>query len=149
MKLNIGCGQDIILGYRNVDISRPEPPLENVEYVQNYYELNCSAGEVEKIRCLYGLAQVPPEHVYITLQSWHQWLKEGGEVYIELYDVYLISNDFINGFIDIKQYADLIYGQQKRTAFTIDAFSDMIKEIGYKIIDAGLTRHSFYMTLTK
>lgn len=149
MNVNIGCGPDIIIGYQNYDINKPENPISEVKYVDSYLSIKFEPNTVEKIRSLYALHSIPAKNIFGFLQNCYAWLQNGGELYIELNDAYLISNDFANGFIDIAKYNALVYDNKKITSFTLEDFENMATEIGFKILDKGIFGHAFYITLTK
>lgn len=149
MNLNFTTGPDIIIGYENYDLVSCRDRISGVNYVKNFRELGYEANSISKIRCLYTLAQIPSNEIYLTLSTWFNWLEKGGTLYIELYDAYLVSNNFVNGFIDIGKYSEITYADNKITSFSSDSFETMIKDIGYMVVDKGYFGHSFYFTLIK
>lgn len=146
MKINLGCGQDWIEGYLNLD---KNPANDKVQKVESYKDLGLEEESVEEVRALYVLASTPVYEVLNMLEYWFKLLKSGGEMYIELPDLSLIANDITFNYINIEQMNQLLYANGRCSGFTLTTFEPLLQSIGFKTKDKGLIEHSFYIRVVK
>lgn len=89
LKLHLGCGEQHIDGYVNIDY----PPTEhNVMEVKadafaDITELDFPSGSVDEIRLHHVFEHFNRVTALALLIRWHQWLKLGGKLWIETPDI--------------------------------------------------------------
>ena len=89
LRLHLGCGEQCLDGYVNIDY----PPSEhNVMQVQadvyaNITELNFPAGSVDEVRLHHVFEHFNRVTALVMLIKWHNWLKIGGKLHIETPDL--------------------------------------------------------------
>lgn len=147
IKLNLGCGQDIIEGYENWDVN---PKVDGVKKCQSYAQLPYETNSVNEIRSIYTLCKIYPNEVSQVLQHWFSILENGGILSVELPDIVLISNRISFGETDIGQFQEWIYGNNDRkSVFTIQTFKQLVENLGFKVIETGIQDITFWAKLTK
>lgn len=152
MKLNLECGDNLIIGYENYDsnataemisrgvkrvhFSKLPLPNKSSDYIQ----------AVDVISCV-GLTQIDE-----ILQHWKSKLADGGKIYIEDNDAEIIGHAMAYHSFDLYQYNSIVYGQQDKpriTMFNLVDFIDIAIRNGFEVSDRGYTGHKFYVTLIK
>jgi len=72
IKLNIGCGDDIRIGWRNTD--KEDGDL---------YDMRFEKESVDAILLSHVAMYIRPDAMLMLARKWHSWLKPGGTVHIE------------------------------------------------------------------
>jgi predicted SAM-dependent methyltransferase len=103
MKLNLGCGSQLLEGYLNCDLYNP------------LAELKCDAkklpfddNSIEEIYSFHLIEHFDFHEAFVVLKEWYRVLQEGGKLYIETPDLLGTCKRFINS-----EYNDQVnlYGQ--------------------------------------
>jgi predicted SAM-dependent methyltransferase len=112
MKINIGCGKDKRIGWRNTDKER------------DWFKIDYKKGSIDAILANHIVMYIRPEDK--LFKKWYRWLKKGGTVHIETQD-----------FNKIKDL-NTLYGQGKnaghRWVWTPKSLSKELQGVGFKTI---------------
>lgn len=114
MKLNLGCGADIRIGYINVD-QTPQNQISPDIYRQgdmqslDWLAENETVEEIVAIDCLIYLHNSILEQ---TIYNWSQKLVAGGVLKILVPDCHAIAKSFYQGQFNLKEYSQMIFGTQ-------------------------------------
>jgi glycosyltransferase involved in cell wall biosynthesis len=91
VKLNLGCGGQLVDGYINIDLTDPRADvLHDATKINEIY----SPGSVDEIMAIHLLEHISPYRVGETLTMWHGLLKKDGKLVLELPDVEKLCNAF-------------------------------------------------------
>lgn len=89
LRLHLGCGEQHLDGYVNIDY----PPSEhnvmqvNADVYANITELDFPAGSVDEVRSHHVFEHFNRVTALAMLIKWHNWLKIGGKLHIETPDL--------------------------------------------------------------
>jgi len=146
MKLNLCCGDDVRLGYINIDVRRTRP---NVLVLDIEKELlrpfpDNSAEEIIARDCIEHISW---RRVEDLLRDIYRVLKRGGRVYIQVPDLEAIARKVIMNpdfcFGDLcgwKAISFWVYGGQDypenthKAGFTIPTLRKLLESIGFRVI---------------
>lgn len=135
IKLNVGCGDDLLSDWINIDYYNPNAQVkmlaEKLEYNDNYAdEINAShiIEHFNYLKCL------------DVLKEWNRVLKPGGIISIETPDMMEICKGFVDGPEDYRVYLYShffavphdIPGQIHRFLFTEWALVGCMQQCGFK-----------------
>jgi len=147
MKLNLCCGDDVRLGYINIDVRRTMP---NVLVLDIEKELlrpfpDNSAEEIIARDCIEHISW---RRVEDLLKDIYRVLKRGGRVYIQVPDLEAIARKVImnpdfcfNELCGWKAISFWVYGAQDypenthKAGFTIPTLKKLLESIGFRVID--------------
>lgn len=109
MKLNLGCGSDIIEGYLNIDI-RPKNEKVRVGDFRNLTVLGIQNDSVEDILATNVLMYLKPSELEKTLTHWAEKLQKGGSLYIQSFDSKVMGDMMATNYETMEVLNALIYG---------------------------------------
>lgn len=140
MKLNLGCGNDIRIGYVNID-KMPQGQTSPDTYKQGdiqSLDWLVEDGTVEEIVAIDSLEYLPTEMIKSALSNWAQKLSPGGTLKLLVPDCHAIAKSFAIGQFSLQQFSTMILGTQKdndnrRSVIDTATLLDMIKELGLTI----------------
>lgn len=137
IKLNLGCGDDILPGWINIDYyndaAQVKMPVEKLEYPDNYADEILAAHIIEHFNF---------DKCMDILREWNRVLKPGGLISIETPDMMEICKGFVEGPENYRVYlyshffavsAD-IPGQIHRFLFTEWQLRGSMETCGFKNI---------------
>lgn len=90
IKINLGCGSKFVDGYINVDVVKPQGdiPTNQLFMEDDVRELNnFQPNSVDEIVSFHLVEHIPVYDVEPTLIRWHEVLKPGGHIIVELPDI--------------------------------------------------------------
>ncbi len=116
MRLHLGCGENYIKGYVNVDL----PPSEHTmmrpkaDVYQDIRTLEYAEGSVAEVRAHHLLEHFSRQEALRILLQWRGWLEVGGVLFVETPDFETSVKQFIEGDLDVKfAVARHIFGSQE------------------------------------
>ncbi len=89
LRLHLGCGEQYLDGYVNIDYSPSEHNVMQVkaDVYANITELDFPAGSVDEVRLHHVFEHFNRVTALAMLIKWHNWLKIGGKLHIETPDL--------------------------------------------------------------
>lgn len=89
LRLHLGCGENYLDGYINIDYPPKEHPVMNVnaDIYQDITQLQFPSGSVDEIRLHHVFEHFDRVYALALLIKWHVWLKIGGRLIIETPDL--------------------------------------------------------------
>lgn len=89
MKLHLGCGQNYLEGYVNIDYPLSEHNVQQKSVADKFADLTklqYKKGSIEEVR-LHHVFEHFPRHIACALvSSWNSWLESAGTLHIEVPD---------------------------------------------------------------
>ena len=107
LKLHLGCGENNIKGYVNIDFPPSEHTIQTIQGADafaNLIHLKFPENSVDEVRSHHVFEHFDRQTALALLCKWHQWLKVGGTLVIE-------TPDFEAG---IKMLVDSRYSYQQK-----------------------------------
>lgn len=132
MKINVGCGNDILDGWTNVDLY---PSTESVIRA-DIRLLPFAAGTIESIRAIDVLEHIPRADVAETLSRWFMLLQRGGTLEIRCPDVQKQCELLLDKTWPTDVWAHMVFGGQDAPGnFHMAGFSP--SSLAEKLVAAG------------
>lgn len=128
MKFNLGCGDDIRSGYINIDKVHGAQIPEDLYRQGDITSLDWLAedGSVDEIIALDCLEYLPVAKIHGALNNWANKLSKDGTLKILVPDCFAVSQAFVQGQFDLREYLQIIFGTQDNgdnRMSAIDTFS--------------------------
>ena len=135
--LNIGCGQQILSSYVNVDIRK----LEGVDVICDVKRLPFKDNAFVKLWASDVLEHNPRLDTEGILKEWHRVLKKRGILTLKIPNLKTIASNYIRGLIDCAEFSRLIYGNQEdndianfhKSGFDSFYLKRLLRKAGFKI----------------
>lgn len=105
MKLNLGCGDDIMAGFINVDINNPRADVQ-ADITNLPYEDNT----VNEIFSRSVLEHFPQNQTTAVLKEWKRVLKPGGKMVTFVPGINYWSRMYLEGRISFREFVVRMYG---------------------------------------
>jgi hypothetical protein len=106
MKLHLGCGQRYLDGYVNIDFPASEHTVQ-VESVADRHadllSLTYPEGGIDEIRLHHVFEHFARHTACALVASWQSWLKDGGQLRIEVPDLTLTGLAALNPFASFRR----------------------------------------------
>ena len=135
IKLNLGCGDVELDGYRNMDIKRG--PGEGA------YPLLIDDGSVDEIRASHLLEHFPMRDTLPVLAEWYRAIKPGGRIKIAVPDFDVIAKSYLDGDkINVTGY--LMGGQTDendyhKNLFSFESLKAQLEHVGFEKVNRWLS----------
>ena len=136
VKLNLGCGKEVMVGFINHDIAKDGVDLRDLGIYEN--------GSVDEIRCCHALEHIGRDEVQSALREWHRALRVGGRVVITCPDVIACMERFLDCRDEIrwrpKYLNETIWGCQTsehechKTGFSMERLCREVTWAGFKVV---------------
>ncbi|HAH32019.1 MAG TPA: SAM-dependent methyltransferase [Elusimicrobia bacterium] len=139
MKLNIGCGYNLLSGYTNIDLN-PETPAGKIMPAHN---LDFADAVVEEIKALQLIEHLGFFKTRYFLAECRRILEPGGRLIIETPDIAKTFENFLNGDCEAKEAAlGWVYGSETKGmshlyCFPADLLAAIIKTAGFEIVESA------------
>ncbi len=137
IRLHIG-GKERVDGWRILDIQ----PGPNVDFVGPCTELSTFAdSSVTAIYSSHVLEHLPHAEILATLEEWRRVLVKGGEIFISVPDLQIISQLLVHPSVPLSLKNDLVkmtFGGQvdaydfHKTGFTQEILQDFLEKAGFE-----------------
>lgn len=156
MKLNLGCGNDVRIGYLNIDRLPPNQMLSDV-YKQgdiSSLEWLTEDNTVNEIIALDCLEYLPANIIQSALLNWAKKLMVGGILKILIPDCHAVARAFSQGQLNLHEYCQLMFGTQQNNdnrLSAIDAVTlfNMLQETGLTISSKRYEGMALYVEAIK
>lgn len=143
MKLHLGCGEQYLKGYVNIDfpVSEHSVMKPKADVFADIRTLQYPAGSIEEIRSHHVFEHFSRAETLKLLKQWHGWLAVGGTLVIETPDFEGSIRKFLHA--DIRTQSQLgrhIFGSQEaKWAYHLDGwygkkFRFVLDRFGFKNI---------------
>ncbi len=98
LRLHLGCGENYLKGYVNIDFPQEEHPVMNVkaDIYQDITQLQFPNESVDEIRLHHVFEHFSRITALALLIKWHIWLKVGGKLHIETPDLIGIAKTLLS-----------------------------------------------------
>ena len=129
--LHLGCGNNLLEGYTNVDLVEPANKPFNIKFVKNdVSDLGFMNNKtVDLILADFLLEHIPVDDVPYVLYRWNRVLKMGGIIKATVPDFSKIANAFVEG-IDMRKTDDF----------------NLYKKMSYHLLNPGKDAHGSLWT---
>lgn len=144
MKINLECGNDVILGYKNLDMH----PVHKLCEKGDFRNIGVADGSVEEIRVGQALAKIHMTEIPSVLHHWKNKLQVGGRIYLTGFDADLVSTAGAFNQVGLDELNKTLYGEPNATNRGIYSLATMevfLQKNGFKIIEKGLNGNLFYI----
>lgn len=155
MRVNLECGNDIRMGYCNVNNMPVDPKLINDEkfVLGNYKNLDelFDDNTVDEIIFNPKLNVVEPEAFVPTIEGWKKKLKIGGRLIIGFTDIRLLSREIHRGNIDLQGVHNLIFGDNNeyKNVMDLGVCQAVMTDLGFSIDIISPKDFSVSMEMTR
>ncbi len=116
VKLHLGCGQNYLLGYVNIDLPQEGQTVMDAkaDIYQDIRTLQYQENSVDEIRNHHLLEHFTRQESLKLLLQWRKWLKPGGVLFIETPDFETAAKKFSRAGINEKfKIARHIFGSHE------------------------------------
>lgn len=154
MKLHLGCGQNYLNGYINIDYPLKHHNVQDLSVADKFADLTFikyKKGSIEEIRLHHVFEHFPRAKALALIASWQTWLKPGGILRIEVPDFEGNARTVLSKFTkeDIKmKVLRHIFGSQEATwanhyhGWTISGLSRIIHEFGFTVFATNKNKYN-------
>ena len=111
MKLHLGCGQQYLEGYVNIDHPPSEHSVQKLLRADLFGDLTTLAypsGSVEEIRLHHVFEHFPRPVALALLCRWRDWLAPGGRLHIETPDLMASAWLLVSPFLSYQKKQEVI-----------------------------------------
>lgn len=138
-RINVGCGDDIQVGYTNIDVRA----LPGVDVVADIRSLPFDADSLMEIRAVDCLEHIGRKETIPTLKHWHDLLMVGGLLTIQGPCLDLIMKELMaaDTFYWLEEGIAKLYGEQDypenthKTVFQSKLLLHYLAETGFDVQD--------------
>jgi predicted SAM-dependent methyltransferase len=99
LRLHLGCGQQYLKGYRNIDFPSAEHTVQTTSVADEHadlLELRFAERSVGEVRLHHVFEHFPRYTACAMVAAWQSWLTKGGLLRIEVPDMFLTGLAAIN-----------------------------------------------------
>lgn len=153
MKLHLGCGQNYLVGYINIDYPLDHHSVQTNSVADKFADLTqlrYKAESVEEIRMHHVFEHFPRAIAVALLVSWRTWLKVGGLIRIEVPDFKGSIITYLNPFTSQKVKSLTlrhVFGSQEQTwanhfeGWSTDNLVVLLEGFGFENIKVHYINH--------
>lgn len=101
MKLHLGCGEQYLEGYRNID----QPPSSHTVQAKSVADehadlsaLRYPAGSIDEVRLHHVFEHFPRPVAIALVASWASWIRPGGRLHVEVPDLVRTARSALSPF---------------------------------------------------
>ena len=133
VKLNLGCGDQILSGFINTDqINRSGAVGDDIIFLGKFKD-----STVEMLYASHCLQCIQRSYVFEALRNWYRVLISGGKIIIEVPDIISLMGKYLKGLISIETLTQGVYGVDKEgirqtCCFDYDYLKKLLEEVGFK-----------------
>lgn len=146
MKLHIGCGNQRLKGYINIDIS---PTAEGADVVTPAHQLPYEDGAVDAIYTSHMIEHLTPRDFDLSLKEWYRVLKLFGSLTIRCPNFELYVQEWLEADYEYRWTLGIrnLFGWQDkgdhvitRNGFSARRLADLLTAAGFEVITCHATR---------
>lgn len=156
MKLHLGCGNNYIDGYINIDFPKENHTL--VEPIADFYcdvlKLTYEPNSISEIRSHHMFEHFPRAVALAQLIKWHSWLEIGGALIIETPDIIGCAKLLLAQNTNINRVIRHIAGSHEADwAYHLDhwhcsRFKETLEVLGFKEIRCVFSSSNYLPNVT-
>jgi hypothetical protein len=147
MKLHLGCGQRYLAGYLNIDFPPSEHSVQEKSVADQHadlLELSYALGSIGEVRLHHVFEHFPRPVAGALLASWNSWLRDDGQIHIEVPDFNRTARIIFNPFASLRKQAvaerHLFGSHEAHWAVHCEGYSSkilaaMLESFGFSIIN--------------
>lgn len=101
MKLHLGCGEQYLQGYRNIDQPPASHPVQSRSVADEHADLSAlryPAGSIEEVRLHHVFEHFPRPVAIALVASWASWIRPGGRLHVEVPDFVRTARSVLSPF---------------------------------------------------
>jgi len=101
VKLHLGCGQNYLDGYVNIDFPSSEHTIQEksiADRLADITALRFESGSIDEVRLHHVFEHFRRPQITGMLACWNSWMRMGGTVHIEVPDLGRMARVFANPF---------------------------------------------------
>ena len=148
MKINLGCGTDIRLGYNNIDILGGQS-ITRGDF-RNLDTCGVTDASVEEMLAIDIIQYIKFKEVGSTLTDWVKKLALNGELHIESWDYNILGNMLSYDYIAADQLNNALYGDDKpQGLYNLVGIESFLRQLGMETILKGFKEAKFYLRMRK
>ena len=144
MKLHLGCGQNYLAGYINIDFPISEHSIQEksvADLHKDILDLRYPFETVEEVRLHHVFKHFKKPVACALIASWQSWIKPGGKLHIEVPDLYASAKTILSPLRSFKLKAATerhLFGSHEAAwaahfeGYTPDLLIAMTKIYGFK-----------------
>lgn len=148
VKLNLGCGSDVRLGYINVDV-RPGDHIMQA----NAFEItqDNQTVEVEEILALNLIQYAGLGQLGDILKNWTDILLPEGTITIQAPDYELVMNHVVTGRLNIHQANELLFGADcgYRGCYNLGTIALTLEDLQMEILEKTYVGYEMFIRARK
>lgn len=150
MKLNLGCGKDIRVGYLNVDLKNNGSSNVIVADISKLDDI-VDNNSIEEMVGIHIVEYFTPQELQKNLQHWFSKISSGGTIYLQGFDYLLIANDISYYRIDIINLNMMLFGEsgEYRGVYDLMNIISVVESVGFEIIEKGYAGNEFFVRARK
>ncbi len=150
MKVNLGCGKDIRVGYLNIDLKNNGSSNIIVGDVSKLDEI-VDNNTVEEMIGIHIVEYFTPQELHRNLQHWFNKISPGGTLYLQGFDYLLIANDIVYYRIDIANLNMMLFGEhgEHRGIYDLMNIVSVTESVGFEVIEKGYAGSEFFVRVRK
>ncbi len=146
MKLHLGCGQNYLQGYVNIDFPSSSHSVQEASVADlqaDILSLRYEPGTIEEIRLHHVFEHFPRPLACALLAGWFSWLKIGGLLHIEVPDFQKTARVILSAFTSFKKKVVAerhLFGSHEAhwaihcEGYTPTLLKNMLKSFGFTVI---------------
>jgi hypothetical protein len=151
LKLHLGCGQNYLDGYTNIDYPSSEHTVQDrfvADRLEDITELRFDSSTIYEVRLHHVFEHFRRSQAAAMIACWNSWLVDGGKLHIEVPDLGAASQVIFNPFSCRKAKAvaerHLFGSQEAKWAIHYEAYDKslmglLLNIFGFEIINVRRT----------
>lgn len=152
LKLNLGCGDNVIIGYENIDIKPVSKDVRLGDF-KNLNQLNIKDGTVDTILAHNIIRYLRMQELPNILTHWISKMAPQGLLTISDIDVDVLAGNLMASNISLSDFNVLIYGTPGSIPclglYNLDFIERILCERGMKIETRSYDGHNFFLTMRR
>lgn len=145
-KLNLGCGQDVRIGYVNIDLV----PANNQVIKDNVLNLDkhVAPGSCSEVVCNHLIEYLTPQELPQLIEKLKVAMRTTGIVTFTSFDYTLLSGQINYNNIDLITLNNLLYGNNRRAIYNLHNLKNMLTHYGFKNMVSSYDEPNLTFTIT-